>query len=46
METIADYWQSQGYSKEEAERMQALQIAEAIAQQEEEEYESQLFNLY
>lgn len=45
--TIAKYWESHGYSKEEAKRMERDQIAEAKRAAEEEDlYEQGIWNMY
>lgn len=45
--TIAQYWESHGYSKAEAKRMEREQIAEAMTKAEEEHlYEQGIWNLY
>jgi hypothetical protein len=43
--TISEYWQQRGYSKEEADEIQRLQIIAARESMEKEEYEDQYFNL-
>lgn len=45
--TIAQYWESHGYSKAEAKRMEREQIAAAMAEAEEEHlYYQGIWNLY
>ena len=43
--TISEYWQQRGYSKEEADEVQRLQIIAARESMESEDYEDQYFNL-
>ena len=45
-QTIADYWEAQGYSKAEAKLIERQQIAEAIAAQDADDNYDQMFNCF
>lgn len=45
--TIADYWESQGFSREEAKQIEREQIEEQVRFQEEQDlYDAGIWNMY